>query len=720
MTTSLPISPWRQGVPPGAYEQRPSRVESGLARLDRAAFIGLAERGPLHTPVDVVDWPSFQRVFGDATPGLLLPDAVRLYFLNGGRHCLVVRCLDHAACSTRPLLLPGLENLHTLPSRPLLAARNPGAWASGLRLRSKLRFRPVALRRKSEAGVELVAPVGSLEVGDTLRLLPPRPALAGSPPPEPEFHTVEGLDPEGAGLERLRLSPPPAGVLLTPQLLAEARLMRVTLEIWLDGRLVEQWPDAALHPDHPRFLPRLLGRRAASEALRPPRLPDVDSESPQQEVDRLWGGPEEPWGSEYLRPSALLQERGLRPNRALVDRGELWSAANGDPQEEPWDRAWRQRLDPDGATSLGREHFFDPTTTNPTDALADVDDRFLVYGERPGPFAPTGALNRWDEAHPLEPAALICLPDLLHPSPTESFATPPAPAAPPRCFSELPDRSPVQPNDRARRFPRLGFDAVDLLSKQKTLVQLCEQRRQGMALLDLPLRLAGGRLSPLRAAERLAWVAALRSERAALYTPWLRSDRTGVAVTVPPTAVAAGMIARLERQRGVWRAPANATAQGVFASLEALGEEQAGALHEERINGFRRTPAGLTLLGSRTTSTDPQWTHLSVRRLMDWLGLQIQAELAWAPFEPNGPLLWDAMVVTARRRLRQVFNAGGLAGVSEAESFFVRCDDTTTTAYERDAGRVVLLVGVAPAVPAEFLVFRLLRQGGEDPGLEVA
>ncbi|HOL65407.1 MAG TPA: phage tail sheath C-terminal domain-containing protein, partial [Accumulibacter sp.] len=113
------------------------------------------------------------------------------------------------------------------------------------------------------------------------------------------------------------------------------------------------------------------------------------------------------------------------------------------------------------------------------------------------------------------------------------------------------------------------------------------------------------------------------------------------------------------------------------------------------------------------------WTHLSVRRLIDWLQAQLAADLAWAPFEPNNAALWSAMAATARRRLRHVFDAGALAGNSEADSYFVRCDATTSTPTDLDAGRAVMLIGVAPAVPAEFIVFRLLRHGADDPRLEI-
>jgi len=108
-----------------------------------------------------------------------------------------------------------------------------------------------------------------------------------------------------------------------------------------------------------------------------------------------------------------------------------------------------------------------------------------------------------------------------------------------------------------------------------------------------------------------------------------------------------------------------------------------------------------------------------VRRLIDWLKAQLAADLAWAPFEPNDAVLWAAMAGTARRRLSALFDAGALAGRSAAEAFFVRCGASTHTRADLDGGRAVLKVGVAAAVPAEFIVFRLVRSGADDPRIEV-
>ena len=77
------------------------------------------------------------------------------------------------------------------------------------------------------------------------------------------------------------------------------------------------------------------------------------------------------------------------------------------------------------------------------------------------------------------------------------------------------------------------------------------------------------------------------------------------------------------------------------------------------------------------------------------------------------------MANTARRRLQALFDAGALAGRTTGDSFFIRCDASTHTQGDLDAGRAILQVGVAPAVPAEFIVFRLLRHGADEPRIEV-
>src|SRR3954470_6822938 len=102
---------WRPGLPPGVYEARATQPAPRLVRLDTAAFIGLARRGPLNTPVPVESPAAFARIFGEVVSGAeeMLPRAVAAFFAEGGRRAVVVRCMDHRNARTARFVLPGLR-----------------------------------------------------------------------------------------------------------------------------------------------------------------------------------------------------------------------------------------------------------------------------------------------------------------------------------------------------------------------------------------------------------------------------------------------------------------------------------------------------------------------------------------------------------------------------------------------------------------------------------
>ncbi len=685
---------WRPGLPPGVYAARAIRAAPRLVRLDTAAFIGLARRGPLNTPVPVESAAEFAQVFGAPAPALAMPQAVAAFFAEGGRRCVAIRCMDHLNARTARFRLPGLHVDGATPGRRVvrIAARNPGGWGNGLLLRLTALRRPLPLL--PQPGSVWLAPAHRGLPGTTLRI----PGTAGW-----HITRVTAAGPAGRGTAALTLSPSPPPGFDGPASAAGAEEILLRLDVALDGRVLERWDEAGLDTRHPRYLPRLLGRRAASERLLPPPVTGSDPETPAGSPDRIWGGPEDPAGSELLRPSALLEHAWLVPDEALLAAPEGLVAAGADLRPS--------RRGKDAADTTLRRHFLEATGIEPGHRAEDADHRFLVFADRPPAL---DALGAWDARQPLSPVSLVVLPDLLHPTPPAPTAPEPKPEPGPPCFGAC-----VAPPQAVARhalpYPHLGDGLDDLLLAQQAVVQHCEAGGTRIALLDLPPRLTPGAIAE--------WRRALASDRAALYAPWLLAadagDASAAAVALPPAAIAAGIVARTEAASRPWAAPANQPVRSAFALLDDPGLPDAGFLHEERVDVIRPTERGLLLLGSRTTSLDPDWTHLSVRRLFDWLKAQLLQDLAFAPFEPNGPALWASMARAATRRLRSVFDAGALAGRNAAEAYFVRCDASTTPRAAQDAGHAILLVGAAPAVPAEFIVFRLLRTGDEDPGLEV-
>lgn len=700
---------WRLGLPPGVYEARATLPAPRLVRLDTAAFIGLAQRGPLNTPVPVDSAAAFARTFGVPIPGMALPQAIAAFFAEGGRRAVVIRCMDHRNARTARFVLPGLSIAQAAPPRRAVrvAARNPGAWGNGLLLRLSAPRRafpmvPELTRVPRPGGGTMLrrrylVPTQRGFPGTTLRL-PGR--LLG----EAAWHIarVTEVEPAGRGTVRLTLDPPPPSGFRRRVSAQAAEEILLRLDIALDGKVIERWDEAGLDWRHPRFLPRLLGRRAASEALLPAPIDGSDPETEAGSPDRIWGGVEDPTGSELLRPSALLRDAWLLPSHALLaaPEGLLLAGAELVPV----------RRGADAEATTRRDVFLRPTEIDPVHRAGDADHRFLLFADRP---AALDALGAWDVKQPFSPAALVVLPDLLHPAaPRDLLPDPPAEPGTP-CFGPcLPVPAPRL--RRAQPYPWLGPNLADLRAAQQAVVEHCEADATRIALLDLPPLLTPGDIT--------AWRRALASDRAALYAPWLiaadASDVQAAPLTVPPAAAAAGIVARVEAAAGPWSAPANQEIRSAFALADDPGLPDAGFLHEERVDMIRPTERGLMLLGSRSTSFDLEWTHISVRRLVDWLKAQLMHDLAFAPFEPNGPSLWDAMARIATRRVRAVFDAGALAGRSAAEAFFVRCDETTTPRSAQDAGQAIMLVGVAPAAPAEFIVFRLVRSGAGDSTLE--
>jgi hypothetical protein len=784
---------WSPDVAPGIYEDisRASRRET--VRLDVPCFIGLAERGPLNTPVSIDSPEEFTRLFGTALPELRLPLAVRLFFANGGRRCVVIRCLDQSKATTTRWALEGLTlEGATTEKKVIFHARQPGAWGNHLQLTLRLNRRSVPLELVEETGNQtrsdnpprwrVVVRDRKIQPGDTFYWsrwsgeAKESKGLSGKGESKAMFAYVAGIaerptrisermQPESFDQEvdlRTTLSLPFRQEVIQADRLADAQLISLDLEVAWRNQRVEGWQDAGLHALHPRYLPRLLGRRAASEELRPSKLGQEDPESPRVEADRLWGETGDPWGSEVVRPDnslapdptgngtgLLAQAQGpwILPTETLTrsavglrlevleaiagqEAGDVWTSEGGDASE-----------------TFTRRHFFVPSrrvveSKRGEKGVEDLPKNHaaIVFSQRPGPLQAHGAVELWNHAHPFEPIAMVSCPDLCHPLPAETtLRAIPGPA--PLCFSQ--GRTPEIMEPIVYPYPLLGIDPEltlhlvddvasewiqksqakrstsnapggpslqDLLACQREMVEACERLGTCVAMLDVPPGIDGTTLH--------VWRSELASDRGVMYAPWLRMEVDGRAETVPPSPAACGVAARLELEVGVWAAPANALVQGVFAT--AYGEQlpNSDGLHRERVDEIRQSPLGLLLLGARTTSVHEEWTHLSVRRLLDWIRLQLIQDLAWTTFEPNGPLLWSAMEGVARRRLLELLHAGALAGRRDTESFFVRCDSETNTPLDREFGRVVMLVGVAPAVPAEFLVFRLVRQDQERPEWE--
>jgi uncharacterized protein len=208
----------------------------------------------------------------------------------------------------------------------------------------------------------------------------------------------------------------------------------------------------------------------------------------------------------------------------------------------------------------------------------------------------------------------------------------------------------------------------------------------------------------------------------AVYFPWLRIlDPTGVSaepVAAPPSGFIAGLYARTDSQRGVWKAPAGTEAivAGTVGLVTDLTEVQHGNLnnHPKSVSVIRKFPStGIVSWGARTVSSDPEYKYIPVRRTAIFLRVSIYNGIQWAVFEPNDEPLWASLRLNIGAFMNTLFRRGAFQGSKPSDAYFVKCDAETTTQADIDLGIVNVLVGFAPLKPAEFVVVKISQMAGQ-------
>jgi phage tail sheath protein FI len=200
------------------------------------------------------------------------------------------------------------------------------------------------------------------------------------------------------------------------------------------------------------------------------------------------------------------------------------------------------------------------------------------------------------------------------------------------------------------------------------------------------------------------------SKYGALYYPWVRilDPITRREINLPPSGFVTGIYARNDITRAVYKAPANEVVNLALGFESMINKGQQDVLNPEGINCFRFFEGrGFRLWGARTTSSDPEWKYVNLRRYFAYLEHSIDKGTQWAVFEPNGELLWANVRRTIEDFLFNEWQSGALLGDKPEKSFFVRCDRSTMTQNDLDNGRLVCLIGVVALRPAEYVIFRI-------------
>ena len=234
------------------------------------------------------------------------------------------------------------------------------------------------------------------------------------------------------------------------------------------------------------------------------------------------------------------------------------------------------------------------------------------------------------------------------------------------------------------------------------LISHCERMKYRIAVIDSA---KGQTISGVRALR-----AQFDSSHAAFYYPWVRilDPVTGRENYYPPSGFVAGIYARNDIERAVYKAPANEVVNLALGFETLLNKAHQEVLNPEGVNCFRYFEGrGMRLWGARTMSSDPEWKYVNLRRYFAYLERSIDKGTQWAVFEPNGELLWAKVRSTVSDFLLNEWQNGALLGDKPDKAFFVKCDRSTMSQNDLDNGRLVCLVGVAALRPAEFVIFRI-------------
>lgn len=254
-------------------------------------------------------------------------------------------------------------------------------------------------------------------------------------------------------------------------------------------------------------------------------------------------------------------------------------------------------------------------------------------------------------------------------------------------------------------------DEVSIGTLTNEVVNQCESLRDRFGIVSVDGNTRMGDSSPSLPAD---------TTYAAFYYPWIEvfDQANNQYIDIPATGHITGLIARVDIDRGVHKAPANEVVRDATDLQYPVAKGNQDILNPVGVNcirDFRDSQRGIRLYGARTMSSDPAWKYINIRRLFIFIEQSIYRGTQWVVFEPNDEPLWAAVRRSIRNFLVSVWKTGALMGQTEQEAFFVKCDRTTMTQNDIENGHLVCYIGVAPTRPAEFVIFRISQKTADAP-----
>jgi phage tail sheath protein FI len=248
----------------------------------------------------------------------------------------------------------------------------------------------------------------------------------------------------------------------------------------------------------------------------------------------------------------------------------------------------------------------------------------------------------------------------------------------------------------------------------------CQQRR-AFLVLDAPSSWTVGGLPVATDADVNNLRALVVKDHSAVFYPRIYGPfGPGSKLTnMGASGLIAGLMARIDSTRGVWKAPAGVEAdlRGILDLELSLTDLQNGVLNKLGVNCLRKFPSGIVSWGARTLDGSDdigsEWKYISIRRTALFIEESLFRGTKWVVFENNDEPLWAKIRLNLNAFMMGLFRQGAFQGSTPDKAFFVKCDAETTTQADRNLGIVNILVGFAPLKPAEFVIIKIQQIAGE-------
>ena len=634
---------------PGVYvEEVPSGARPiAAASTSIAAFIGVAERGPVGEAVKIFNFTEYQNRYGGFIPNSFLSHAVYQFFNNGGTQCYIVRVAGSGVATANIVLRDRAE---TNPQASLtISASSPGGWGNQLAVViTDGTNDPVNEFNLSVFQQDALTP---LERFDNLSMIPGAPNFVSTATASSRYIQVTanaGNTDVQAGTSR------GAGAVQTP--LGTKTWFRINV----NGDGYQEIDLAGVAPNldtADNIATAIQARVRALTRIHPSTNQKAFDDFLCQATNGvllLTSGVTGAASSVQVAPAANTSQDAAEPLKLGQRRGgvETLGAAVLRPRQHP-------RTPPDNSYFVG-----DNPPMPEVASVAPGSDGATITAEQPQPYIE--AFARLDDK---EDVSLIAVP---------------------------------------------GIGSAGLVAAG---MNYCETRSLSDCFFIGDMKQGDDTVD---AAKTFRNDITVKNSYGAIYTPWVRmldpTGRSSTPILAPPSGFVAGLYAKTDAQRGVWKAPAGTSA--ALGGSVGLGvnftDVQQGNLNPLNVNVIRQfAGSGIVLWGARTVTSDPAWNYIPVRRMAIFLRVSIYRGIQWAVFEPNDEDLWASLRLNIGSFMMTLFRQGAFQGATPTQAFFVKCDNETTTQADIDAGVVNVLVGFAPLKPAEFVVVKISQKTGE-------